>query len=83
MELVCPFGGVCRPGTSQLQTDRCLSPPKKHLEKGLTVQALVSIIHVWSRILSIKKILRSMPKPYIPTKQIDLPKVRTRSPSCL
>ena len=36
--------------------------------------ALVSIIHVWSRILSIKKILRSMPKPYMPTKHIDVPK---------
>lgn len=38
-------------------------------------QGLVSIVHVWSRILSVKKILRSMPKPYMPTKQIDLPKV--------
>jgi len=38
-------------------------------------QALVSIVHVWSRILSIKKILRSMPKPYMPTKQIDVPRV--------
>ncbi|KAK1923952.1 hypothetical protein DB88DRAFT_258962 [Papiliotrema laurentii] len=46
--------------------------------------ALVSIVHVWSRIISVKKILRSMPKPYMPTKQIDVPKVGCCSshPSC-
>nr|XP_018262665.1 uncharacterized protein I303_04144 [Kwoniella dejecticola CBS 10117]OBR84823.1 hypothetical protein I303_04144 [Kwoniella dejecticola CBS 10117] len=35
---------------------------------------IISILHVWSRVLSVKRILRTMPKPYIPTKQIDLPK---------
>lgn len=44
----------------------------------LTPQAIVSIAHIWSRLLSIKKILRTMPKPYVPTKQIDLSKVRAR-----
>ncbi|WWC69826.1 uncharacterized protein I206_103769 [Kwoniella pini CBS 10737] len=34
----------------------------------------ISVLHVWSRVLSVKRILRTMPKPYIPTKQIDLPK---------
>jgi hypothetical protein len=45
----------------------------------LTPQAIVSIAHIWSRLLSIKKILRTMPKPYVPTKQIDLSKVRARA----
>lgn len=35
---------------------------------------IIAIIHVWSRLLSIKKILRTMPKPYMPTKQIDVPR---------
>ena len=39
-------------------------------------QGIIAIIHVWSRLLSIKKILRTMPKPYMPTKQIDVPRVR-------
>lgn len=36
---------------------------------------MISVIHVWSRLLSVKKILRTMPKPYMPTKQIDVPRV--------
>lgn len=39
------------------------------------MQGLSAIIHVWSRLLSVKKILRTMPKPYIPIKNIDVPKV--------
>ncbi|WWC88951.1 uncharacterized protein L201_003866 [Kwoniella dendrophila CBS 6074] len=35
---------------------------------------IISVLHVWSRVLSIKRILRTMPKPYIPTKTVDLPK---------
>ncbi|WWD16955.1 hypothetical protein CI109_101387 [Kwoniella shandongensis] len=35
---------------------------------------IIAIMHVWSRVLSIKRILRTMPKPYIPTKTVDLPK---------
>ncbi|WVW84336.1 hypothetical protein I302_106370 [Kwoniella bestiolae CBS 10118] len=35
---------------------------------------IISVLHVWSRVLSVKRILRTMPKPYIPTKQVDLPK---------
>ncbi|OCF74427.1 hypothetical protein I204_04802 [Kwoniella mangroviensis CBS 8886] len=35
---------------------------------------IISVLHVWSRVLSIKRILRTMPKPYIPTKRVDLPK---------
>ncbi|KAK8864729.1 hypothetical protein IAR55_001985 [Kwoniella newhampshirensis] len=34
---------------------------------------IISIMHVWSRVLSIKRILRTMPRPYIPTKTVDLP----------
>ncbi|ORX35570.1 hypothetical protein BD324DRAFT_630699 [Kockovaella imperatae] len=33
-----------------------------------------AIIHLWSRLISIKRIIRTMPKPYMPTKQIDVPK---------
>ncbi|CAD6576460.1 MAG: hypothetical protein TREMPRED_001684 [Tremellales sp. Tagirdzhanova-0007] len=36
--------------------------------------AIISLLHVWSRLLSIKGILKTMPKPYIPTKQIDVPR---------
>lgn len=32
-------------------------------------------MHVWSRVFSVKKVLRSMPKPYMPTKNVDVPRV--------
>lgn len=51
-----------------------ISAPK---HTALTPQALISIVHMWSRVLSVKKILRTMPKPYMPTKQVDVGKVRT------
>ncbi|KAL7420822.1 hypothetical protein Q5752_004775 [Cryptotrichosporon argae] len=38
------------------------------------IVAAIAIVHVWSRLLSINKTLRTMPKPYIPTKTIDVPK---------
>ncbi|WVF71095.1 hypothetical protein IAT40_005892 [Kwoniella sp. CBS 6097] len=44
------------------------------LVAAYVVLGLISVTHVWSRILSIKKILRTMPKPYMPTKQVDIPK---------
>ncbi|WVQ79638.1 hypothetical protein IAT38_001738 [Cryptococcus sp. DSM 104549] len=34
---------------------------------------VISVAHAWSRFLSIKRILRTMPKPYIPNKPVDLP----------
>lgn len=39
---------------------------------------MISIIHMWSRVVSVKLILRTMPKPYMPIKQVDLPKVSRR-----
>jgi hypothetical protein len=62
----------------------CVTPMLSVASTALILQALVSIVHVWSRIISVKKILRSMPKPYMPTKQIDVPKVGCCSshPSC-
>ncbi|ORY26356.1 hypothetical protein BCR39DRAFT_541490 [Naematelia encephala] len=44
------------------------------LTAAYVVLGIVCIIHIWSRLLTVKKILRTMPKPYIPTKQFDLPK---------
>ncbi|WVR06719.1 hypothetical protein IAU60_003751 [Kwoniella sp. DSM 27419] len=44
------------------------------LVAAYVVLGFISITHVWSRILSIKKILRTMPKPYMPTKTVDVPK---------
>jgi len=37
--------------------------------------AVSAVIHLWSRLLSVKKVIRTMPKPYMPTKAIDVPKV--------
>ncbi|WRT68131.1 uncharacterized protein IL334_005106 [Kwoniella shivajii] len=44
------------------------------LVAAYVVLGIISVLHVWSRVLSIKRVLRTMPKPYIPTKQVDLPK---------
>jgi hypothetical protein len=38
-------------------------------------QGLISLIVIWSRVLSVKKFLRTMPKPYIPIRQVDVSKV--------
>ncbi|ODN72786.1 hypothetical protein L202_08221 [Cryptococcus amylolentus CBS 6039] len=37
------------------------------------ITAFLCITHSWSRIISIKKMLKTMPKPYIPTKPDDVP----------
>ncbi|WVN87690.1 uncharacterized protein L203_102878 [Cryptococcus depauperatus CBS 7841] len=43
------------------------------LVTAYAVLLIVSIAHAWSRWLSIKRILRTMPKPYIPIKPDDVP----------
>jgi hypothetical protein len=51
-----------------------------HLRVGKTCahpQFFISVAHLVSRRLSIKRIMRTMPKPYVPTKAIDLPNVST------
>jgi hypothetical protein len=48
-------------------------PP--HLVLNADFQAVISLVHIWSRVLSVKKILRTMPKPYMPTKHLDVTKV--------
>ncbi|TXT08682.1 hypothetical protein VHUM_02810 [Vanrija humicola] len=35
---------------------------------------IVSVIQVSSRVFSVKRSLRSMPKPYMPTKSVDTPR---------
>ncbi|TXT05167.1 uncharacterized protein COLE_06487 [Cutaneotrichosporon oleaginosum] len=36
--------------------------------------AIISLSQIWSRVLSVRRALNTMPKPYMPTKTMDLPK---------
>lgn len=76
---ICLYGGSLPPCTySSLTCTRTRCPSEKRIraDPSPRPQFVSSVAHIWSRVLSVKRILRTMPKPYVPTKAIDLPNVR-------
>lgn len=59
------------------------SPNKRSLlicsPKRADTQVLISLILIWARIHGVSKALRAMPRPYIPIKVVDAPKVSAAS----
>lgn len=48
------------------------------LPKLTKLQLILTVTHAWSRYLSVKQIMKTMPKPYMPIKPDDLPEKVSR-----